>query len=559
MYIQPNSTVKLMTNVPLDNTYEDTVYFTTTSEQETWMNTYVKTGMVFDHQYYQRAGKGSIKLEVLVDNIYDCNYMMFQNTSYGSKWFYAFITGREYVNDNVTLITYEIDRLQTWLFNFTLKSCFVEREHSATDVAGDNLLPENFDVGDPFVVSTTRFIDKVEYIVPEGTEISNLAIVIAATWRYNPAGATYAEQYVDVGGIKSTNGYSGLYYNIVTGDSAPAYAQTIINGAGDKASDIVNVFYAFRNIVEDPSSTLAYFKDPAPTANVFTYYAPKSFGNFGSYTPHNKKIYTHPYTFLRIKDGFGNFRDFKYEYCTVPTGSLTNSPGFDVTGDLSPSPSVICIPKYYMGETKNYSETAILTGFPQCAWNSDAYVAWLAQTGIRVVSDITGGVLGGMVGGTYQANRQFARRQRDEDVTTSGGRGAWEGFGGTLQGEVSNILSGFLTTQLHSRQVAGSQNSMLSIAADMMFIDAEQMQIREEYARIVDSYWDKFGYPVRRVKVPAYTARPKWNYIKTIGCTAVGKIPTDDLATICTIFDKGITWWNKTATVGDYTQNNALT
>ena len=537
MYIQPNSTVKLMTNVPLDNTYEHTVYFSTTTQQQTWMDSYVKTGMVFTKQYYQRADKGTIKLEVLVDNVYDCNYMMFQNTSYGSKWFYAFITGRDYVNDNVTLITYEIDRLQTWLFDFTLKSCFVEREHSATEVAGDNLLPENFDVGDPFVVDTIRFIDKVEHTLPDNTDIPNLAVVIAATWRYNPSGATYSDQYVDVGGCNATGGYSGLYYNIVTGASAIAYAISIISGSGDKAKDIVNVFYAFVNIVADPNSSLAYLKDPASSPNVFTYYAPRTFNTFGSFTPHNKKIYTHPYTFLRLKDGFGNFRDYKYEYFHVPTGVQTSNPGFEVTGDLSPSPSVICIPKYYMGENKNYSETAVLTGFPQCAWNSDAYIAWLAQTGIRVLSDLGGASVG--IGSSVASGTNTGMRN--------------------IQGEVTGILSGFLNTQLHSRQIDGTQGSMLPVAADMMFIDAEQMQIREEYARIVDSYWDKFGYPVRRVKVPAYTARPKWNYIKTIGCTAVGKIPTDDLATICTIFDKGITWWNRTATVGDYTQSNALT
>lgn len=533
MYINPNSTVKLLKNVPLDNTYEHSVKFDTAAQQQAWFNNYVKTGMVFEKQYYQRYDKGSISLEVLADNVFDCNYMMFQNTAYGNKWFYAFITKLDYRNDHVTEIEYEIDDMQTWLFDYQLKACFVEREHSSTDVAGDNLLPENIDTGDVFAVDRVRFIGSTEITLPEGTEVPNLSIVVAAPWRYVPSGATFADQYVDTWGGKFTGGYGGLYYNIFSGANKEANAATCINNAGVKASEIVVVFYAFTNLIEAVEYGIL---GPATEPVVQTHYAPKTFGNFGSYTPKNKKIYTHPYTYLRLKDGFGNFRDYKYEYFKPPV-NMVDDPAFKLTGDCSPNPSVVCIPKYYMGEDENYSETAIVTGFPQCSFNSDAYIAWLAQSGIRVMSDVVGGGLGG---------------------ASEGASGIAAGAAGSLQGEISGILSGFLTTQLKSRQVGGTQSSMVSVTADMIFIDAEQMQIREEYARIIDSYWTKFGYPVRKVKVPTYNARPKWNYVKTIGCMAVGSVPADAMRHICSIFDKGITWWNRTATIGDYSQNNNL-
>ena len=38
--------------------------------------------------------------------------MMFQNSAYGDKWFYAFITSVEYVNDVTSNISFEIDVMQ---------------------------------------------------------------------------------------------------------------------------------------------------------------------------------------------------------------------------------------------------------------------------------------------------------------------------------------------------------------------------------------------------------------------------------------------------------------
>lgn len=63
-----------------------------------------------------------------IDNIINYNYVMYQNTNYSHKWFYAFITKMKYVNDGCTAIYIMTDVWQTWQFNLTWKQCFVERE-----------------------------------------------------------------------------------------------------------------------------------------------------------------------------------------------------------------------------------------------------------------------------------------------------------------------------------------------------------------------------------------------------------------------------------------------
>ena len=82
------------------------------------------------------------------DNIYDCNYLMFQNTNFGNKWFYAFINSVEYINNDVAEIQFEIDDIQTWFFDFDFNSTYVLRQHSYTDIIGENILPEPVMIGE---------------------------------------------------------------------------------------------------------------------------------------------------------------------------------------------------------------------------------------------------------------------------------------------------------------------------------------------------------------------------------------------------------------------------
>lgn len=147
MYIAPNTTIVLMKGVPLDNTYSDTIYFANATNQYNYFAT-LTGNKVFNQQTYQRVNKGTLRLQVLADTIYDYNYLMFRNTSYGSKWFYAFINKVNYINDTTTEIEYELDVIQTWMFEAVLEPSYVEREHSSTDVIGEHLAPEPVKLGE---------------------------------------------------------------------------------------------------------------------------------------------------------------------------------------------------------------------------------------------------------------------------------------------------------------------------------------------------------------------------------------------------------------------------
>ena len=148
MYIAPNSDIKILSGVPLDNTYEHTISWeqapSARAAQEAYFLSKVKFS--FTKQYYQRVKRGWLKIQCNPDDLYNCNYLMFKNKSFGSKWFYAFILSIEYVNNETAQVNYEVDVMQTWLrgigLDYKMMPCFVERQHTATDKLYENLVPE---------------------------------------------------------------------------------------------------------------------------------------------------------------------------------------------------------------------------------------------------------------------------------------------------------------------------------------------------------------------------------------------------------------------------------
>ena len=206
MYIQPNTTVRLLTGVPLDNTYAHTLYFANKSSQTSYFESKTKAGCLLSNLSYQRYTKGSLRIQKLADDIYDCNYMMFQNTAYGNKWFYAFINNIEYVSNTVCEITYEIDVIQTWFFDVTLLQSFVEREHSATDVAGDNIVPEPVPLGEDYMG------------IPRPTYLFDDYDVIIVSPYYIDLGNTYNEVWQPFNPLETTDIQSvpeGLCYEAI--------------------------------------------------------------------------------------------------------------------------------------------------------------------------------------------------------------------------------------------------------------------------------------------------------------------------------------------------------
>lgn len=173
MYIEPNSTIELFSRIPLNPDYSDTLLFDSPEAQTAYFGLQPNK-FTFHRNSYQRSGRGWCKLEAKIGDIINCNYMRFKNTNHSDKWFYAFIIDEpQYINENTVLIKYAIDIMQTYAFDYELTECFVEREHSATDVIGENLQEEPVDLGDYVALSTER-----SGVFPTGTATSDRMMIL---------------------------------------------------------------------------------------------------------------------------------------------------------------------------------------------------------------------------------------------------------------------------------------------------------------------------------------------------------------------------------------------
>ena len=508
MYIEPNTLVVVLKNVPLDNTYDHTIYFADKTAQRAFFSTYVKFSL--PNLTYQRVRRGVVRVGIVADNLYDCNYLMFQNSAFGSKWFYAFITGVEYVNNECSQITFELDVMQTWFFECEPQMCFVEREHSVNDVLFNNLVPEKLELGD-YIISSKEAVNMGDM---------NVCALTSKTSEGDPAvGKTINHMYTPL--------------NVIAGVPADDYAaiNALLKGFVDQGKeDAVITMYQYPSWLGDASTT---------TPASMTKQLNVSYENIDGYVPKNKKLFSYPYNMLTVSNNNGNTANYRWEQFATP-----DQPVFKFTGVFISTPCVLMYPVWYRGVSDDYDSGLTISNFPQCSWVGDTFKRWFAQN----KGNITNSTIASVV---------------SSDLTMAAGAltGNVLAVAGGLTSKISHVTSVVAQSvdavntppQVHGQIQCDSLNAGLSRFEFSFY----HMCIRNQFARIIDDFFTMFGYATRQVKIPNRSSRPHWNYVKTIGCTVTGSVPADDMRKICQIYDNGITFWKNGDEIGDYSLDNS--
>ena len=159
MYVEPNTQIHILQGVPLSKSYEHTVRYKNATEQYNGFISYLKHTL--NNYSYQRVGLGTLRVQLPYSEVYNCNYMLFKNTSYENRWFYAFITGVSYLSNDVSEIYYIIDVMQTFAYDYQFKKCFIERAHESTDIIYDNTQPEGLELGSDYRINSYHSINTV--------------------------------------------------------------------------------------------------------------------------------------------------------------------------------------------------------------------------------------------------------------------------------------------------------------------------------------------------------------------------------------------------------------
>ena len=192
MRIQPNTTINLYSNVPIDNGEQLT--FRSKGEQTSYFRSKLVRSNVECTVVKQKSG--TLRLELSGSIVSQCNYLSFVNPSFDNKIIYCKIVDYDYVNNECTEIKYIIDPWQTWCFDVTFDNMFIEREHISQ--AAKNLLDN-----DPYSLE-----------VPEMLTAENLAYGDAIE---NPKGFIYKKEPSDDSQYPNNFGHS-LFYdeNVIT-------------------------------------------------------------------------------------------------------------------------------------------------------------------------------------------------------------------------------------------------------------------------------------------------------------------------------------------------------
>ena len=538
MYIAPNSEIYLLRNIPIQGDYEHTLWFNTSAEQEQYfLNNPFIIAHLTDYSYL-RYKENWISVELPIEKLTYCNYIAFRNFSFENKLFYAFVTDIEYINNKTTKIHYELDVIQTWLFDSRIEQCFVAREHSATDGIGDNLIPENLEIGD--------------YIYQE----------ISATNGGNPFG----EWYIFIGSTVEKNGdaytnvqgniYQGLYSGVKwLPFSTASAANSFIEGLTEdqKTSAIIAIVMLPYFCAHTVEGKLVAYDDvlPMESRNYTVEYFPDNYP-----TIRNNKLKTAPYTQLIVTDFQGHSAEYDYEYFDRNNDGTIN---FLTFAAVSSVPQFAVQPTGYKGcglagTSDGLFQGLLISDIPQCAFTIDSYRAWLAMASTQVgfATDMISGISGTVTG----AARAISGVALGDGGDVVGGINSAISSAGNIAKTVANLYD-------HSKQppqaksIGGGSIVFQRGAYGFHYL---RTYIRPEFVKIIDDYFTMYGYQTNRVKTPNIftpNRRPKFNYIKTIGCIIAGSVPIDDERKICAIFDKGITFWSDPTRVGDYTQDNS--
>lgn len=554
--ITPQSDVYLL-KCPLEISDINQLTFANATAQYNYFNSLPK--LAVNNFTYQRKD-GTIRYGASFDSLIQYNYVMYRNDAYSNKWFYAFITGMEYLNDNVTAISIKTDVWQTWQFQLTFKPVLIDREHTNNDTVGANTYPEGLELGDMICNGiVTNFGN-------DSSGIGDWVIVVDVSMIENP-GDNQTLTYSGNPPVQYINGIpSGLYHLLIgVNSSVVTSARDVINLYDEAGlSDAVqNVYILPRALVGDVTPitlTTQNVSDPrsvgvnmpnsttgVTTLGTWTCPRPTSIRGF---VPKNNKLFVFPYNYVNVSNNAGTVIPYHYE-------DFSDNVSFKVEGVLTPSGSIKAIPQNYkyVNTTENAYDYSISGAkYPICAWVTDSYTNWLTQNAVNMEHQWAQT----LIQGGYEALK-----------TTAG-----IGFSGApVAGAVAGIAQyagGIIGTALEQHRAKSQANLVAdqahgnANAGDIVWSKLRArftfmpMSIKPEYAYKIDEFFSQYGYKTNRVKVPNITGRRNWNYVKTVGCYIDADAPQEDIAEIKAMFDKGITLWHNPATFADYSQNNDI-
>lgn len=583
--------IRLLSGVPFSNDYKHTRWFNSLSEQTNYFLGRTVIHSMTQANFQRIEGHTYVAVNRSIDDLWGVNYLMFQNASYNSKWFYAFVTQLEYVNKNTTYVHFEIDVLQTWRFDISFKPSFVVREHrplwnsdgtpviNTVDeglyygseyetVAVDHWVPYD-DLFFLVIVSKTTIHNgsdkkitpvlnglpqalsyyihpfKLNNTVPSvhigqsSFNLSPIIDVLKAIFTDTDAVNNVVSMYV-------TDFFGGNFVDVDYSDDVLSLSDTVFEGC--QVSDGTN---SFNTIHLKKLVSYSYMQ--------------KTLGDKyrGFKHVNESKLLMYPYAFTVLDDFKGNRQIIKNEYIN----------GIDLSiramGSLGTSNKVAYMVDNYLqdADAPDVGVYKFILQLENALINNNP-------------NDLP--ILSSYLSAFIQGNKNQIENQKQSIVFN----GVVDGIGSAVAGGVSAMTGNFAGLAFAGANVVGSAgntalrlqaiqakmkdlanippqlvkmggNSAFEFGNNFTGVYVIKKQITDEYIKKLEDYFKMFGYKTNEVKVPNLNTRRSWNYVQTADCQITGNLNREDLEKIKSVFDNGITLWH-VDDVGNYSLDNGV-
>ena len=589
--------IALVSGVPFHNDYKHTRWFTSVSAQRSYFSNLNKVHLINDYASFQRTSdKLYVRVNKHIDQLRDANYLYFNNSYPDGKVFYAFITELVYVNDNLTNVFFEIDVVQTWMFDLNFKPSFVVREHRPqyyedTGKPVINTIDEGLDMGTDYeliyqtrisIAEDVRFLvivskEKLHGGTQEVTPIDN-AIPQPLSYYFIPFDSNMKGVYVEGTGVSNVLSspiravLKGLYSDsdvvnqivslyVTDYFGVPLTYSTNTDGKKITFKDTNSYHFSNVNIAQvDGSNVYAFYVDKINSYEPM--YLTSNFNVYDKFpSVSESKLLMYPYSLIQMTDFKGNTFDIKPQYifrdkiriCVRGSMGLSNKVSYSIvnynydntggdsdailynleTGIIDNNPNDVPILVDSLASYIQGNRNSIGIKMKSAEFNGMMSVL---QGGGNAMSSLfklnAGGVANGVMQGISGAGNNLLKIQ------------AIEAKGKDLQNVPPNV------SQMGSNSAFDYGNGFYGVT--IMY-----KHIRPEYKRKITDFFNMYGYKYHEVKVPNLHTRKYWNYVQCEGANITGNFDKNDIVRFNQVFDEGITLWH-TNDMYNYNLNNEV-
>jgi hypothetical protein len=573
--------IRFLTGIPFQNDYKHTRWFESKTEQTNWFLSRATIHTMGEANFQRIEGYGYFATDKSIDELWGCNYVMFQNATYNNKWFYAFVTKLEYVQRNRTNVHFQIDVLQTWRFDYTFKPSFVLREHchqwefNATPTI--NTVDEGLNYGLEYDIVSSENVqpyDGIFFLVIVAKTAMHDNNNIKANLNGLPQPLNYYVHPFKLDGTLPVVTTTGTFGKTVDASSIADVLNGIMNQ--DKTVNAVvslyvteyfgyNATYDGTNMSFDGNKFEAVAIGSVNTLHVTALpnYEPKSFTYSNKYdgfrSVSESKLWMYPYVQIILDDFKGNRVVLKPEYINSKDFTI------NVKGSLGThNKTAYSIDNYLQDSNQVYS---YVTAMEHAVLNTN-------PNDIPILNDMLAAYLQGHRN-SIQNQRNTIKFDQFMDTAKHMNQGSANALTMNIPGVINESMDmvkgggdailkiqGIMAKQ---QDISNMPPSVASMGSNSYFDYGNYIygmfiikkQIKPEYQKKLEDFFHMYGYKLNEVKTPNFHTRNSFNYVQTQSCTILGNFNNDDLNELKAVFDNGITLWH-TDDIGNYTLANEV-